>query len=1411
MMALLRPVFYCIIFVLTASSVFSQRWEAVSIPSPYNATLWLDVYFLPSNPQFGWICGDKGHVIRTTDGGSTWNGATVPYSTPADDHLESIHFVTPSIGYTSGNAGIFKSTDGGITWSRITPAGAGNTLWGTYFPSVDTGMVVGGGCNIDNIRNFYRTTNGGLTWSAFRDTNSVTNSGMTDVYLTSSTGIGWAVSSGYIWQTSNGGITWSVKAPTGTIVWHEEFTKVHNSLLIPTAGTECSGQGNAGGMRFSTDDGNSWNNFSSGGAMFGTFLHNEQRGWAVGVGSRVYYTSNGGQSWLLRNCGVKASCDDIWFVDDTTGWIAADGAVYRLRRPFRSTSKTALNFGDRCFPSVSYDTLYIKLQSFESELATVTIDGTHPNDFSIHQPIPPFSIAGCDSVRVIVKFTPKDVGDREATLTLSVGAPPTVFTIPLRGKSESITAQAVDSVVVFPQASCGKITKQSLSVSNGLLQSVQVKKARKDKGAPEFSFLTPLPLTIEPSSTEQLEIGVNPSDTGWISAQYILTVNSCEFLVRARAYGVSPIVVHPDKVAIKAQCTSIITDSLPIENTGNAPLQVYSVVMSTTDPQNFSLVGWNAQGERSTIIAPKKKAWFKIRYLVTTATKISKAILQFTCNDSTAKRGNKTAFSVEVEAHFAGPLVSTNMPSVKGPEICLGEEKTASFIVRNLGTTQATMTYIGSKLGKVRVLWREGFPAPQQLANADSAKVTVIFKAHTVGLNVDTVELRFQPCGDFVRIPVSCIGKHVVLQSQPDTIKGTIIAGRTTKRTVTIRNTGTAVAEITDATLSPPRPEWRLLPLPSPLLLVPGQDYVATIEITPTTEMNYRGEVCFVATKECIGARCVPIDLQSILSGIDISTTEITFTPQRCLPLKAYAVFTIRNEGALPDTITELRLLNGAPHYALINPPTLPYILQGDSLLAVTVEYLPQSEQIHNCEISIRSARTPRAQTVAVTGSFFKAETSTTVTNIPMRLHEICAETQRFTVPFTNKGQLQDTVIFQRNTPIPGITLEQDTVIVPPQSTVNAEILLTPSNAPLGIVNETMSYRTLVCPTQQTLNVSGEIVRPIFTAQPIPLVTPKGALDRQIFDSIIITNTSVIDREIRDVILTGTACSIVSMRPLPYTLAAGEKETIYIAWYSSVVGTFTGEMTITAHSNCHDTVRIPMSYTIPNIQYRHTVAMRKHNEKYATTVNLPLWQQGKITDAEVDSVKVTLLINYRSFNVRNIFRYVGTEQIPVPYSINKDTIRFTLHAKDINLHAEDTLLYVQGLTLTHTENNTPLRIDEYRVFSRHPVITERMNGVLTILYSCLIAIPAPVGMIETSIQTLQDSRSIAIEYRSKEGTSPLRVSVTDLMGTQLLETQWLTAQTTPAHIMVQGSLPAGVYIISIQTVYATERIKCIVQ
>ena len=95
----------------------SAQWVKAQLPAPYSTGYYLDIFFLDSDPNYGWACSLEGYVVRTTDGGTTWAGVRVPIRAQnLGPDLESIQFLTPQIGYTSGPAGIYRSYNGGASW-----------------------------------------------------------------------------------------------------------------------------------------------------------------------------------------------------------------------------------------------------------------------------------------------------------------------------------------------------------------------------------------------------------------------------------------------------------------------------------------------------------------------------------------------------------------------------------------------------------------------------------------------------------------------------------------------------------------------------------------------------------------------------------------------------------------------------------------------------------------------------------------------------------------------------------------------------------------------------------------------------------------------------------------------------------------------------------------------------------------------------------------------------------------------------------------------------------------------------------------------------------------------------------------------------------------------------------------------
>lgn len=82
--------------------------------------------------------------LKTTDGGNTWTQTTI------DNHerLHKLWFVNSQVGYISGPfAALLKTTNAGATWSSVEVKGA-SWLYSMFFWSEDNGFTVGYGGKI---------------------------------------------------------------------------------------------------------------------------------------------------------------------------------------------------------------------------------------------------------------------------------------------------------------------------------------------------------------------------------------------------------------------------------------------------------------------------------------------------------------------------------------------------------------------------------------------------------------------------------------------------------------------------------------------------------------------------------------------------------------------------------------------------------------------------------------------------------------------------------------------------------------------------------------------------------------------------------------------------------------------------------------------------------------------------------------------------------------------------------------------------------------------------------------------------------------------------------------------------------------------------------------------------------------
>jgi photosystem II stability/assembly factor-like uncharacterized protein len=216
-------------------------------------------------PNTGWISGANGTLLKTTDGGVSWN----PENPNSGGIIHSLSFSDSLNGWFADDSGrVGRTTNGGSTWSFVN-YGIVINVEKVEFLNRDTGWVLPMCPN--NV--FARTTNGGASWMA-----ETLRIGCTNVMRFVNLDTGWAggtFNSIFLMRTTDGGMTWSPQDTMG-----------NNTITS-------------------------------------LFFLNSQTGWAAGYSSQVSYTTDGGATWGQ----AMNSFNDIHvikFVSATTGWIGAD-------------------------------------------------------------------------------------------------------------------------------------------------------------------------------------------------------------------------------------------------------------------------------------------------------------------------------------------------------------------------------------------------------------------------------------------------------------------------------------------------------------------------------------------------------------------------------------------------------------------------------------------------------------------------------------------------------------------------------------------------------------------------------------------------------------------------------------------------------------------------------------------------------------------------------------------------------------------------------------------------------------------------------------------------------------------------------------------------------------------------------
>jgi photosystem II stability/assembly factor-like uncharacterized protein len=315
-------------FTLLSTKIFPQNfWEKIDSPTSkrLNSLVFIDSIN-------GWVAGDSGLIIHTSNGGLDWE---TQYS---NDSLRvvNIFFLNDQIGWCSAlsefyepyGTYILKTTNGGEDWSSEYFRIENSFVNSFYLLDSLTGFAVG------YPQIFHRTTDGGLSWSHVNlDSATVSDFPPYSIKFYSPQ-LGYACGgavdiAGVVWKTIDGGLNWSTVVDTIT---SEIIYDIHlfDSLHIIAIG----GDPEYGASTVvSTDGGNTWeyNYLEVFWFPINMAFRKNTEGWApMGGQKKFLYSADSGENWVEVNTPDSTSILRVCFPDTLHGYgIGAQGNIVK--------------------------------------------------------------------------------------------------------------------------------------------------------------------------------------------------------------------------------------------------------------------------------------------------------------------------------------------------------------------------------------------------------------------------------------------------------------------------------------------------------------------------------------------------------------------------------------------------------------------------------------------------------------------------------------------------------------------------------------------------------------------------------------------------------------------------------------------------------------------------------------------------------------------------------------------------------------------------------------------------------------------------------------------------------------------------------------------------------------------------
>jgi photosystem II stability/assembly factor-like uncharacterized protein/PKD repeat protein len=292
-------------------------WDVFHQPDRHNLN---SVFFLNSKKGFA-VGSINNHstIYKTENAGETWQKVFDGYQQSLYGFAKSIQFTSPDSGYVYfGSSRILYTINGGETWLlRNLPVSGGEGA--LFFLDNNVGFISG------NSQNILRTVNGGINWTSIPVAGLSTGNIVSISFSDPSNGMGITngLTNNFV-ETKDGGITWSLKT-TGTT----GVASFGRKILFTSQDTGFALNSNNDIYR-TVDKGHTWQWGSGSPAIGIQSIHfSGTTGFIVSNSSNILKTSDYGGAWNDLKTGINNSFYSIVSGGHQTYYVSGSQSIYK--------------------------------------------------------------------------------------------------------------------------------------------------------------------------------------------------------------------------------------------------------------------------------------------------------------------------------------------------------------------------------------------------------------------------------------------------------------------------------------------------------------------------------------------------------------------------------------------------------------------------------------------------------------------------------------------------------------------------------------------------------------------------------------------------------------------------------------------------------------------------------------------------------------------------------------------------------------------------------------------------------------------------------------------------------------------------------------------------------------------------